>query len=96
MSNTPIIKGFFTMSESFVSSSDRVTVPICPTGFKEYIFGGDKKTYCCRGTVNADATTVQGSCKRAIEKMEITMRNDEMRRMVIYFTNEDIIEIETL
>jgi hypothetical protein len=70
MSNTPIIKGFFTMSESFVSSSDRVTVPICPTGFKEYIFGGDKKTYCCRGTVNADATTVQGSCKRAIEKME--------------------------
>jgi len=70
ISNTPIIRGFFTMSESFVSSSDRVTVPICPTGFKEYIYGGDKKTYCCRGTVNADAATVQGSCKRAIEKME--------------------------
>lgn len=34
--------------------------------------------------------------KRAIEKMEITMRNDEMKRMVIYFTNEDVIEIETL
>lgn len=34
--------------------------------------------------------------KRAIEKMEITMRKDEMKSMVIYFTNEDIIEIETL
>ena len=34
--------------------------------------------------------------KRAIEKMEITMRKDEMKYMVIYFTNEDIIEIETL
>ncbi|MFZ3051870.1 MAG: hypothetical protein WA099_00560 [Sulfuricurvum sp.] len=34
--------------------------------------------------------------KRAIAKMEITMRNDEMKRMVIYFTNEDVIEIETL
>lgn len=34
--------------------------------------------------------------KRAIAKMEITMHNDEMKRMVIYFTNEDVIEIETL
>jgi hypothetical protein len=34
--------------------------------------------------------------KRAIEKIEITMRNDDMKRMVIYFTNEDVIEIETL
>lgn len=38
----------------------------------------------------------KSDAKRAIEKMEITMRNDEMKRMVIYFTNEDIIEIETL
>lgn len=34
--------------------------------------------------------------ERAIEKMDITMRNDEMQRMVIYFTNKDIIEIEAL
>ncbi len=34
--------------------------------------------------------------KRAIEKMEITMHNDEMQRMVIYFTNKDVIEIQTL
>jgi hypothetical protein len=34
--------------------------------------------------------------KRAIAKMEITMQNDEMKRMVIYFTNKDVIEIETL
>ena len=38
----------------------------------------------------------KSDAKRAIEKMEITMQNDEMKRMVIYFTNEDIIEIETL
>ncbi|HEX5710775.1 MAG TPA: hypothetical protein VFX68_05460 [Sulfuricurvum sp.] len=38
----------------------------------------------------------KSDAKRAIEKMEITMHNDEMKRMVIYFTNEDIIEIETL
>ncbi len=38
----------------------------------------------------------KSDAKRAIEKMEITMRKDEMKRMVIYFTNEDIIEIETL
>lgn len=34
--------------------------------------------------------------KRVIEKMEITMHNDEMKRMVIYFTNKDVIEIEEL
>ena len=34
--------------------------------------------------------------KRAIEKMDITMRNDEMQHMVIYFTNKDVIDIETL
>lgn len=33
---------------------------------------------------------------RAIEKMEVTMQNDEMQRMVIYFTNKDVIEIEVL
>lgn len=38
----------------------------------------------------------KSDAKRAIEKMEITMRNDEMKRMVIYFTNKDVIEIETL
>lgn len=35
--------------------------------------------------------------KRAIEKMEITVRkNDEMQKMVISFTNGDLIEIEAL
>lgn len=34
--------------------------------------------------------------KRAIEKMEIALRNDEMQRMVINFTNGDVIEIEAL
>ncbi len=34
--------------------------------------------------------------KRAIEKMEIAVRNDEMRKMVINFTNGDVIEIEAL
>jgi hypothetical protein len=34
--------------------------------------------------------------KRAIEKMEITLRGDEMQRMVINFTNGDVIEIEAL
>lgn len=34
--------------------------------------------------------------KRAIEKMEISLRGDEMRSMVINFTNGDVIEIEAL
>jgi hypothetical protein len=34
--------------------------------------------------------------KRAIEKMEITLHNDEMERMVINFTNGDVIEIEAV
>ncbi|MDO9209120.1 MAG: hypothetical protein Q7T91_12800 [Sulfuricurvum sp.] len=38
----------------------------------------------------------KSQAKRAIEKMEITMRQDEIRKMIIYFTNQDIIEIETL
>jgi hypothetical protein len=38
----------------------------------------------------------KSDAKRAIEKMEITMHNDEMKRMVIYFTNKDVIEIEAL
>ncbi|MCX6062393.1 MAG: hypothetical protein NT103_09110 [Campylobacterales bacterium] len=50
--------------------------------------------------VNKDGNTYhlspKSDVKRAIAKMEITMQNDEMKRMVIYFTNEDIIEIETL
>ncbi len=38
----------------------------------------------------------KSQAKRAILKMEITMRQDEIRKMIIYFTNQDIIEIETL
>lgn len=38
----------------------------------------------------------KGQVKRAIEKMEIALRNDEMQRMVINFTNGDVIEIEAL
>lgn len=34
--------------------------------------------------------------KRAIEKMEIALRGDEMKKMVIKFTNGDVIEIEAL
>jgi hypothetical protein len=34
--------------------------------------------------------------KRAIEKMEIALRGDEMKKMVIHFTNGDVIEIEAL
>lgn len=34
--------------------------------------------------------------KRAIEKMEIVLRGDEMHRMIINFKNGDVIEIETL
>lgn len=38
----------------------------------------------------------KSQAKRAIVKMEVTMCQDEMRKMIIYFTNQDIIEIETL
>lgn len=38
----------------------------------------------------------KSQAKRAILKMEITMRQEEMSKMSIYFTNQDIIEIETL
>ena len=38
----------------------------------------------------------KSDAKRIIEKMEITMRNNEMQRMVIYFSNKDVIEIEAL
>jgi hypothetical protein len=38
----------------------------------------------------------KGDAKRAIESMEIALRGDEMRRMVINFTNGDVIEIEAL
>ncbi|MDP1783957.1 MAG: hypothetical protein Q8K81_00855 [Sulfuricurvum sp.] len=38
----------------------------------------------------------KSQAKRAIEKMEVTMRQDEIRKMIIYFTNQDVIEIETL
>jgi hypothetical protein len=38
----------------------------------------------------------KAQAKRAILKMEITMRQEEIRKMIIYFANQDIIEIETL
>jgi outer membrane lipoprotein-sorting protein len=38
----------------------------------------------------------KSEAKRAIKKMEITMRKGEMHKMTIYFTNQDIIDIETL
>jgi outer membrane lipoprotein-sorting protein len=38
----------------------------------------------------------KAEAKRAIKKMEIMMLNGEMHRMTIYFTNQDVIDIETL
>ncbi len=38
----------------------------------------------------------KGQVKRAIEKMEIVLRGDEIQRMIINFKNGDVIEIETL
>jgi outer membrane lipoprotein-sorting protein len=38
----------------------------------------------------------KSEAKRAIKKMEITMRKGEMHKMTIYFTNQDVIDIETL
>ncbi len=38
----------------------------------------------------------KSEAKRAIKKMDITMHKGEMHRMTIYFTNQDVIDIETL
>lgn len=59
-------------------------------------FTGLKTYFMINKEGNIYHLSPKSDVKRAILKIDITMKNDELKRMVIYFVNEDVIEIETL
>lgn len=61
---TPAMKRLY---ENF-ASQEIPTTTVCPDGFNMYMY--DNTAFCCRGTVNTDATTVTKSCVPPITNME--------------------------
>lgn len=61
---TPVMKRLY---ENF-ASQEIPTTTVCPDGFNMYMY--NHTAYCCRGTVNTDATTVSKTCMPAITNME--------------------------
>jgi hypothetical protein len=53
-----VFKGFYTRIEHFESAAPGSAS--CPTGFTMYMYEGS--AYCCNGTVNRDANTVEKTC----------------------------------
>ena len=65
----PVLRRIFTTTEGFVAS-EHVVIPVCPSGFKQYIYEEDGKTYCCRGTIDSAASSATRSCIPSITNME--------------------------
>lgn len=59
-------------------------------------FTGLKTYFMINKEGNIYHLSPKSDVKRVILKIDITMKNDELKQMVIYFVNEDVIEIETL
>ena len=62
----PAIKKIF---ERFANPSQlKVMTTVCPDGFTMYMY--DNVAYCCNGTVNTDATSLNKTCNPPVTAME--------------------------
>ena len=58
IAKTPLIKSFFKVNEGYASPN--VVAYQCPQGSKMYMYDG--AAFCCNGTVNTDAYSLEKSC----------------------------------
>ena len=62
---TPVISGLF---EHFDSQQVKAVAAVCPKDFTMYMYEGT--AYCCRGSVNSDASTLKGTCMPPVTQIE--------------------------